>query len=49
MIIKKFQAETEKEAIMMAKEEMGNDAVVLNIKTTKKKGLKKLFKQFSFP
>lgn len=45
MIIKKFQAETEKEAIMMAKEEMGNDAVVLNIKTTKQKGLKKLFRK----
>ena len=45
MIIKKFQAETETEAIMMAKEEMGKDAVVLNIKTTKQKGLKRLFKK----
>lgn len=45
MIIKKFQAETETEAIMMAKEEMGKDAVVLNIKTTKQKGFKRLFKK----
>ncbi|MBQ4069122.1 MAG: flagellar biosynthesis protein FlhF [Lachnospiraceae bacterium] len=45
MIIKKFQAETETEAIMMAKEEMGKDAVVLNVKTTKQKGFKRLFKK----
>lgn len=45
MIIKKFQASTEQEAIMMAKEEMGSNAVVLNIKTTKQRGLKKLFKK----
>lgn len=45
MIIKKFQAEKEKDAIMMAKEEMGNEAVVLNIKTTKQKGLRRLFKK----
>ena len=32
MIIKKFTAETETEAILMAKEEMGPQAVVLNIK-----------------
>ena len=43
MIIKKFQAATEQEAIVMAKEEMGNEAVVLNVKTTKYKGFKKLF------
>lgn len=45
MIIKKFQAETEKDAIMMAKQEMGNEAVVLNIKTTKQRGIKRLFKK----
>lgn len=45
MIIKKFQAATEQEAIMMAKEEMGSNAVVLNIKTTKHRGLKKFFKK----
>ena len=45
MIIKKFQASTEKEAVLMAKEEMGSNAVVLNIKSTKQRGLKKLFKK----
>ncbi|MCI6498593.1 MAG: flagellar biosynthesis protein FlhF [Lachnospiraceae bacterium] len=45
MIIKKFQASTEKDAILQAKEEMGSDAVVLNIKTIKHKGLKRIFKK----
>lgn len=45
MIIKKFQASTEKDAILQAKEEMGSEAVVLNIKTIKHKGLKRLFKK----
>jgi flagellar biosynthesis protein FlhF len=45
VIIKKFQAATEQEAIMMAKEEMGSNAVVLNIKTTKQRGLKRFFKK----
>lgn len=45
MIIKKFQASNEKDAILQAKEEMGSDAVVLNIKTIKHKGVKRLFKK----
>ena len=45
MIIKNFQASTEQEAVLMAKEEMGSNAVVLNIKSTKQRGLKKLFKK----
>ncbi len=45
MIIKKFQASNEKDAILQAKEEMGSEAVVLNIKTIKHKGLKRLFKK----
>lgn len=45
MIIKKFVADTEQEAVMMAKEEMGSNAVVLNIKTTKQRGIKRLFKK----
>lgn len=45
MIIKKFTASTEQEAVMMAKEEMGSNAVVLNIKTTKQRGFKRLFKK----
>lgn len=45
MIIKKFQAYTEKEAIMMAQEEMGKDAIVLNIKTSRQRGIARLFKK----
>ncbi|HPU62782.1 MAG TPA: flagellar biosynthesis protein FlhF [Mobilitalea sp.] len=45
MIIKKFQANTEKEAIMLAKEELGKDAVVMNIKTISPKGIYRLFKK----
>ena len=43
MIIKKFQANTETDAIMLAKEEMGKDAIVMNIKTISPKGIFKLF------
>ena len=43
MIIKKFLAKTEIEAIEMAKEELGSNAVVMNIKKVKPKGLAKLF------
>ena len=35
MIVKKFQAETETEAILKAKDELGSGAVVLNVKTLK--------------
>lgn len=45
MIIKKFQAPTETEAMMMAKEEMGSAAVIMNIKTIKQRGLARLFKK----
>lgn len=45
MIIKKFQANTESEAIMLAKEELGKDAIVMNIKTISPKGFYKLFKK----
>lgn len=47
MIIKKFQADTETEAIILAKEELGKDAIVMNIKTVKPKGLYKFFKKSS--
>ncbi|MCR5797199.1 MAG: 50S ribosome-binding GTPase [Eubacterium sp.] len=43
MIIKKFISKTEDEAIELAKQELGKDAVVLNIKKTKPKGLFKFF------
>ena len=45
MIIKKFQAGTETEAIMLAKEELGKDAIVMNIKTITPKGIYKLFRK----
>jgi len=45
MIIKKFQANSETEAIMMAKNDLGKDAIVMNIKTIKPKGLFKIFRK----
>ncbi len=45
MIIKKFQANTETEAIILAKEELGKDAIVMNIKTISPKGIYKLFRK----
>ncbi|MEG1457719.1 MAG: flagellar biosynthesis protein FlhF [Acetivibrio sp.] len=47
MIIKKFQAGTETEAIMLAKEELGKEAIVMNIRTIRPKGVYKLFKKAS--
>ncbi len=43
MIIKKFLAKTENEAIEMAKEELGSNAIVMNIKKIQAKGLAKFF------
>jgi flagellar biosynthesis protein FlhF len=45
VIIKKFQASTETEAIMLAKEELGKDAIVMNIKTITPKGFYKLLRK----
>ncbi|MDI9489220.1 MAG: flagellar biosynthesis protein FlhF [Bacillota bacterium] len=45
MIIKKFQANTETDAIMLAKEELGKDAIVMNIKTISPKGIYRLFRK----
>lgn len=45
MIIKKFTASTETEAIMLAKEELGMDAIVMNIKKNLPKGVYKLFRK----
>ena len=45
MIVKKFQAETETEAILKAKDELGSGAVVLNVKTLKQRGIFRLFKK----
>lgn len=45
MIIKKFQGSTEEEAILAARDEMGSSAVVMNIRTTKRKGFFGWFKK----
>lgn len=45
MIIKKFQANTETEAIMLAKDDLGKDAIVMNIKTIRPRGIFKFFKK----
>lgn len=45
MIIKKFQGASEAEAANKAKEELGKDAVIMNVKTVKHKGFKKLFQK----
>lgn len=45
MIVKKFQGQTETEAVMKAKEELGSTAVVLNVKTIKQRGISRLLKK----
>lgn len=45
MIIKKFQAGTETEAMMLAKDDLGKDAIVLNIKKITPKGINRLFRK----
>lgn len=43
MIIKKYQAASEIEAVKKAKDDLGADAVIMNVKTVKYRGLRKLF------
>ena len=45
MIIKKFQAPTEEAAIKMAQAEMGNNAIIMHIKTIKHRALARFFKK----
>lgn len=45
MIVKKFVAQTETQAIMKAKEDLGPHAVVLNVKTMRQRGIFRLFKK----
>lgn len=47
MIIKKFQANTEEAAVQQAKDELGTNAVIMNIKVVKPKGLFGFFKSSS--
>lgn len=48
MIIKKYQGKTEEEATLKAKEELGSDAVIMNVKSVKHKGLQRVFKKNYF-
>ena len=45
MIIKKYQAKTEAEALEAAKKELGDGIVVMNVKVVKRKGLRRFFMQ----
>ena len=45
MIIKKFQGSTETEAIMLAKQELGSEAIVTNVRQIRPKGIVRLFKK----
>ena len=39
MIIKKFQGKSENEAVETAKKELGNNVVIMNVRSVKRKGL----------
>lgn len=45
MLIKKFQANTNAEAIMLAMEELGKDAIIMSVKNINPRGIYKLFKK----
>ena len=45
MVIKKYIAKTEEEAAKLAREELGEDVVIMNVKKNEPKGLWKLFKK----
>ena len=43
MIIKKYIAKTEKDAIEKAKEELGSNAIVMNVKKVHPRGVMRIF------
>lgn len=45
MIIKKYKAKSEQEAILMARDELGPEAIVMNVKTIKPGGFMRLFRK----
>ena len=45
MIIKKYKALTEKDAILLAKDDLGPDAIVMNVKKIKPGGIMRLFRK----
>lgn len=44
MIIKKYQAKTEAEAVELAKKELGQGVVIMNVRNVKKKGIFSIFR-----
>lgn len=48
MIINKYQGKTKEEAIEKAKQELGENAVVLNVKEIKPKGMFRMFKESTY-
>ena len=44
MIIKKFQGKTEEEAVALARRELGDALVIMNVRSVKKKGLFSIFR-----
>ena len=47
MVIRKFIAATEQEATDMAKAELGNDVIIMNVKANEPRGIQKFFKKSS--
>lgn len=47
MVIRKFIAATEQEATDMAKAELGNDVIIMNVKANEPRGIQKFFKKAS--
>ncbi len=45
MLIKKFQAASEQEALQLAKQELGKDVIITHIKSVKPKGIYRLWKK----
>ncbi len=45
MVIKKYQAQTENDAMILVKEDLGKDAIVMNIKSIKPKGFFRFFRK----
>lgn len=45
MIIKKFQAQTEAQGMELVKNDLGKDAIIMNIKTISPRGIYKLFRK----
>ena len=47
MVIKKYIAKTEQEAVELAREELGKNVVIMNVKKNSPRGLAKIFRKES--